>query len=218
MSAGTPPRLNEREARDIPHDLHPIVLQNAVTIVIPAAGLSRRMGDVNKLIEPIGEFATLLDATLTSVAAVGAENVVLVTGHQHDAVAATAGRHEVTIVHNPRFEHGMGASLKAGVAAAPPGRAVMIWPADMPFIRPDTVRELLRSLTADIVVRPVYLDKPGHPVLFGASYLDALLTIPDDEGARRILSDENTSVTRIVADDPGVVHDFDTPDDFKQTT
>lgn len=190
-------------------------MQNAVTIVIPAAGLSRRMGDVNKLLEPIGEFATLLDATLTAVAAVGAENVILVTGHQHDAVAASAGHHDITIVRNARFEHGMGASLKAGVATAPPGCAVMIWPADMPFIRPETVRELLRRLTPDTVVRPVYLGKPGHPVLFGASYLDALLAISDDEGARRILSDENTSVTRIDVDDPGVVRDFDTPDDFK---
>lgn len=187
-----------------------------VSVIVPAAGRSRRMGKANKLLQPVDSFATLLDATLTAVAATEPDDVIVVTGHEHDAVAARAALHDATIIRNPRFAQGMGSSLKAGVAAARENGAVMIWPADMPFIRPDTVRVLRQKLTPDIVVRPVYLGQPGHPVLFGAMFREALLEIPDAEGARSLLADPATRRISIDVDDPGVVRDLDTPQDFEE--
>lgn len=173
------------------------------------------MGETNKLLQPVGAFATLLNATLSVIEASGASRIVVVTGHQHDSVsAAAASDPNVRIVYNPRFELGMGTSIKAGVAAVPSGHVIMIWPADMPSVRPETVHQLLNLLTPESVVRPMYLDQPGHPVLFGSTYLDALQDIPDAEGARSLLV--HSSVTKLNVDDPGVVRDLDIPEDFNQ--
>jgi len=174
------------------------------------------MGDANKLLQPVGAFATLLEATLTAIAAAGASDPVVVTGYEYESVAAAAAGHDVRLVHNPLFERGMGASLKAGIAAVSPGRAVMIWPADMPYIRPEIVRRLRGMLARDTIVRPVYLEQPGHPVLFGASFREQLLAIGDEEGARHVLDRNPASVALVNADDPGVINDLDTPEDFRE--
>ncbi len=46
--------------------------------------------------------------------------VIVVTGHEADAVAAALAGLDVRIVHNPDFADGLSTSLKAGLAAVPP--------------------------------------------------------------------------------------------------
>jgi molybdenum cofactor cytidylyltransferase len=117
---------------------------------------------------------------------------------------------------------GMGHSLAAGARAAREdgADAVLVLPADMPWLGAATVRAIAAaarrgdpaSRAARIVV-PVLADgRAGHPVAFGAAHLPALARLAGDRGARALL--DAHPVERIAVDDPGILRDVDTPSDL----
>ncbi|MGH7000937.1 MAG: NTP transferase domain-containing protein, partial [Stellaceae bacterium] len=80
-----------------------------IAAIVLAAGRSRRMGTVNKLLigvdgKPMVRHA--VDATL----AAGLAPVVVVTGHESDKVAAAVSGLPVTLVHNPDYADGLSTS------------------------------------------------------------------------------------------------------------
>lgn len=110
---------------------------------------------------------------------------------------------------------GMGTSLAAGVRAALGADGWILALADMPFIRPETIRTLVRALAEGAgIAAPVYKSERGHPVGFARRFLDDLLALSGDEGARRILEAHTDRITLIEVDDPGVLRDVDTPSDL----
>ena len=105
----------------------------------------------------------------------------------------------------------MGASLACGVQSAPDADAWLIALADMPWIRPSTIRTLAAALAggADIVA-PSYDGERGHPVGFAQRHYAALSALTGDEGARAIVQVNQTTLRLEATDDPGVVRDVDT--------
>lgn len=93
--------------------------------------------------------------------------------------------------------------------------AVLIWPARMTWVGPETVTSLIEAHGMDraAVLRPTWRDAPGWPTLVPIAYLDALRGIdpalmPPDVVDR--LAD--VAGTRLIElGDPGVTHDVDTP-------
>jgi len=89
-----------------------------VAAIILAAGQSRRMGALNKLLAEIDGkpmVAHAADAALAS----RAEPVIVVTGHQPEMVAAALEGRAVEFVHNPDFADGLSTSLRHAIAALP---------------------------------------------------------------------------------------------------
>ena len=110
---------------------------------------------------------------------------------------------------------GMGTSLAAGVGAAADADGWVIALADMPFIRPDTVRAVADALrNGAAIAAPAYRGERGHPVGFARRYFDELVALKGDEGARELLARHRDSVTLIEGDDPGVLRDIDRPSDL----
>lgn len=105
---------------------------------------------------------------------------------------------------------GMGNSIAAAVAAQPDHRGWLIVLADMPFILPDTLRQLVESLDDEGISVPVSGGEFGHPVAFGRRFCLPLMALSGDRGARRLFQ---TGVVREVpVEDPGVLWDIDTPE------
>ena len=188
------------------------------SIILLAAGKSTRFGSENKLLQPFGEHGTLLEATIQQALNVATDDIVLVTGYEHERIVPVADRHPVRVVHNPRFADGMGSSIKAGVQTIHPGHAIIVWPADMPLIQPETVGTLLEQSSPAVIIRPTYQGHPGHPVLFGIFHRDALLAIDNAGGAQSVLNEHKSDVVRVSVTDAGVIQDFDVPDDFPPAT
>ena len=187
-----------------------------ISIIIPAAGLSSRMGEDNKLMMQFRGHPTLLDATLAAATSVATDDVVVVTGHEGDAIMSIAERHSVRLVYNPNFKRGMGSSIKAGIASTHPAHGLMVWPADMPLISKASFEKVIQFGGPDNIVRPMFDGKPGHPVLFGLLFRDALLQIGDEQGARSMLSKNEESTLLVDVDDSGVIQDIDTPSDWEE--
>ena len=97
-----------------------------VTAIVLAAGLSRRMGEVNKLLLPFGK-KTILETTLDNILSSDIEVVLIVIGHEAQQVKKvlddylrrnTGFRRKFFVVENPNFEKGMTTSIQAGVRAS----------------------------------------------------------------------------------------------------
>jgi molybdenum cofactor cytidylyltransferase len=110
---------------------------------------------------------------------------------------------------------GMGVSLAAGVRAAADANGWVVALADMPYVRPETIRVIAKALSEGATIAaPAYRGERGHPVGFARRFLDDLTELRGDAGAREILKAHPDWVTLYEVDDPGVLRDIDEPSDL----
>jgi molybdenum cofactor cytidylyltransferase len=111
---------------------------------------------------------------------------------------------------------GMGVSLAEGIRAAAGAHGWVIALADMPYVKPDTVRVVARALSEGATIAaPSYRGERGHPVGFARRFLDELSGLRGDAGARDILKAHPDWITLYEVDDPGVLRDIDKPSDLE---
>jgi CTP:molybdopterin cytidylyltransferase MocA len=93
--------------------------------------------------------------------------------------------------------------------------AVLLWPARMTWVGPETVTSLIEAHGVDpgAMLRPAYHGETGWPVLVPTARLDALAVVAADRMPPDVIDDLAAAVpTRSVElGDPGVVLDADTP-------
>lgn len=180
--------------------------------VVPAAGLSSRLGRFKPL-EELGGLSLLARAAALFREA-GVTRIVAVAGHRAPEVLAEAGRLGLQAVVNPGYERGMFTSIRAGLAALPPGLdGVFVLPVDIPLVRPQTVRRLLARFPdspAEVLI-PCFRGEPGHPPLLRAGLLPRVLAHGGDHGLRGALA--GCATERVAVPDAGILLDVDTPAD-----
>jgi molybdenum cofactor cytidylyltransferase len=183
-----------------------------IAAVVLAAGRASRMGS-NKLIAELdGE--PIVRRTVRAVLASRARPVIVVTGHEADAVRAALAGLDVRFVDNPDFADGMSTSLRAGVAAAGPVAAVLICLGDMPRLEArhlDAVIDAYRAGDPDDIIVPTCDRKRGNPVLWPHSYFAEIAELSGDVGARALIDRHADQVRLIAIDDPAILVDVDTP-------
>jgi molybdenum cofactor cytidylyltransferase len=117
--------------------------------------------------------------------------------------------------HLEQADHpGMGDTIAAAVRATPDARGWMVLPADLPLVRPDTLRLVAGWVSGCPVVRPVYQGRAGHPVRFGHVCGQDLMALSGDGGAAALL--RTYAVQTLPVDDPGSVLDIDTLADLQR--
>jgi len=123
-------------------------------------------------------------------------------------------------LHVEQQDHpGMGHALAAAVAATPGAYGWLVLPADMPLVRPETLRSVARALvTGAVAAQPTLHGERGHPVGFARSQRDRLLALSGDEGARSVLRALRSQglVSELPTDDAGILEDIDTPQDLQR--
>lgn len=187
-----------------------------VAAVLLAAGLSRRFGS-NKLLHLIDGRPMLRRVAENLVAALlPQDEVVVVLGHQAEAVRAALDGLPVRCIVNENYADGMGASIAAGVSGVGDKAAgVMIMLGDMPWIGAGQIRVLRAAFdraAADAVVLPVHQGRRGHPVIFSRRWFPALCALRGDRGARSVLDAAGNDVIEVAMPDDGILRDLDQPD------
>lgn len=93
--------------------------------------------------------------------------------------------------------------------------AVLLWPARMVWVGPETVTSLIEAhgLDRDLVLRPTWQGEPGWPVLLPTTDLEAMRQVPAELMPPDVIEALWTTLPGRLLDlgDPGVVHDVDTP-------
>jgi molybdenum cofactor cytidylyltransferase len=145
-----------------------------------------------------------------------ARPVIVVTGHEAEAVEKALAGLDVRVVHNPDFAEGLSTSLKTGIAALPEdvdGAIVSL--GDMPRIEAHHLDRLISAFSPKEgrgIVVPVHLGKRGNPVLFARAYFPELLAIEGDTGARHIIAASASEVAEVDLATDAIFLDIDTPE------
>ena len=165
----------------------------AVAGVVLAAGGSRRMGHPKQLL-PLGG-RPLLQHALDAAAASGLGEIVLVLGHEAEAIRrAVALPARARVVVNSAWADGQGGSLARGLAAIgrdAPAAAVLL--GDQPDVDADLIDRVVAAFRGDrdTALRPVWRDSngaahPGHPVVLARRSWAEIATLDGDRGAREL--------------------------------
>lgn len=185
-------------------------------ILILAAGAAARMRGADKVLLPVDGVALLTRLARAAVATGRPVIVVLPPGAAARA-AALAGLDVAAVTAGDAAE-GMGASLRAGVAALPAGAtAVLVLLADLPEIEAEDLARLLaaHAATPAAILRGTAADgRPGHPVLIPADLFPALARAAGDAGARALLAEHAGRVRGVALPGARAVTDLDTPEDW----
>lgn len=181
--------------------------------ILLAAGFSRRFG-ANKLLQLVAPGTRMAVRSCTTLRD-ELERVVAVVRPDQAELATLLAESGAEVIVFPEAERGMGASIAHGVRASPPAGAWLVALADMPWIKPETVRRVTQALElgAPLVI-PVHEGRRGHPVGFGAGFRDELCALQGDQGARSILDRHARQLLLLPCDDPGIHRDVDTPQDL----
>jgi molybdenum cofactor cytidylyltransferase len=186
--------------------------------IILAAGASERMGYPKALLPYRGR--PFLSGIVDACYAAGVEKRVVVLGHYADKIKEEIDLSDLLVAVNEHVETGPIGSVRAGLAALAsyPVDAILVWPVDRPHVAVATIEALLDGFRAahQPIVVPTHDGKRGHPVLFGRPVFAELLGAPDDEGARAVVHRDPARVAEVPVDDPAVLEDFNTPDDYKK--
>lgn len=183
-------------------------------VVLLAAGLSRRMGGENKLLKSWRGKPLIAWAAHLALATAGRAHI-LVTGPDSGAIEAAIPAGAWTIARNPAPELGLSGSLRFGLAAVAAGDAALILLGDMPEIEGGVIKALAAAWRDDaFAIVPAYRGAWGNPVVLSAAAIAACATLSGDRGARAVLEARRSEVLVVDVDHPGVLRDFDTPEDF----
>ncbi len=188
--------------------------------IVLAAGSSRRFGDdKRKMALPSGD--TVIEATIrNAIAALDHVLVVLRFGDQsYEAeLAERIGSDKVTYFRAPDSALGMAHSLANAVHEVHDWEAALVLLADMPFVKPETIRSVIATYEKHKpnapIVYPELDGEPGHPVLFPHAYFDEIGKLVGDRGARAVIEEHENKVISVVVDDPGILRDIDKPEDL----
>ena len=186
-----------------------------IAALVFAAGQSRRMGRINKLLAKIDGVA-MVRRVVDAVVASKAHLVVVVTGHQSKRIREVLEGCPVEFVDNPDFNEGISASLRHGLAALPEDiDGVLVCLGDMPRVSADTLNRLIDTFNleeAGSICVPAYRGKRGNPVLWARQYFREMGEIAGDVGAKHMIGKYSDALHEVEMAEEGVLIDVDSPD------
>lgn len=185
--------------------------------VILAAGSSRRMGNP-KLLLPYGR-STILETALDNILQSCIGHAMIVLGPDHKAIRKALGQKPVQFCHNRDHEKGMLSSVICGIRALPPdARSALIFPGDQPGIPPPVINRVVQAYEEELygIVIPVHDRRRGHPLLMDMKYRKTLEQLDPEEGLRSLRHRFPGDVLEVEVDEPGILVDIDTPEDYKK--
>ena len=195
------------------------------TVICVAAGLSSRMGTFKPLL-PLGD-STIIRTLIARYRACGIAQIVLVTGKNAELLENHVRDLGVLCRRNTRFaESDMFESVRIGIRAflengAPPTEGaeerIFLTPGDIPLVSANTIRALLDA-SGDICI-PTANGVQGHPLRLSRQALEPILRYEGPGGLRGALDAlgaHGWQISEIPVDDPGILLDADTPDDYER--
>jgi molybdenum cofactor cytidylyltransferase len=183
-----------------------------------AAGDSERMGKPKALLK-IGPLV-FLETIFNLLEEAKYDPQIAVLGNDFKEIfQSLQKKRKILFLRNQFPEKGQLYSLQCGLKHVPgdvPGCLVVL--VDHPLVSLTTylsIHEAAQNFPYKIII-PVFEGKRGHPVYFGKKYFNDLLTAPLLEGARHVVQKNENGVLELPVDDPGVLVDIDTPEEYNQ--
>ncbi len=214
--------LMEIASRPLPRALAKSVNKREKKImgIILAAGNSRRMGKDNKLLKNI-DGAPLIRNIALEITKSDLDSCSIVLGYQSDKVADVIKDLNINLILNPLWKEGQASSLKAALNSLTSSYSdLLVMLGDLPGIKSGHINRIIEGhLSSENrrskITIPSFKGEKGNPVIWGESFFHDLSNLEGDVGGRVLFDQHPAAINLIVMDDPGVVTDTDTPEDFR---
>ena len=175
--------------------------------VIMASGLGKRFG-TNKLMADFHGKPMILRA-LAATEGLFSDRVVVT---RHESIASLCRERNVDVVlHNLPNRND---TVRLGLEALGDLDCCVFLPGDQPLLRRETVAMLLENWkeNPDKIIRPVYEDTVGSPVLFPSWAFPELRSLPEGKGGSAVVRNHPHDVLQVPVADPFELADADTPE------
>jgi len=183
--------------------------------IILAAGESKRMGQAKMLLNINGK--TMIECVVENVISSYTDNTLVVLGAHAGILKVILKKFNVSYCVNEDYKDGMLSSIQYGLSKLPSDfEAVLIFQGDQPLIKSTVVNLLIDSFKQSEkgIVIPVYKSKRGHPVLIHQKYRSEIFKLDSGEGLRSLSRIFPDDVLEVEIDEPGILRDFDTYDEY----
>ncbi len=189
--------------------------QPKVAGIVLAAGSSSRMGRPKQLLPFRGR--TVLEWVVDNALASGLHRVIVVLGHEAEAVKPLMEQRKVTTIVNPSYGEGQSSSLKAGLRELSGDcEAALFLLGDQPLVTPETINHLI-TVFADSpspIIIPTFNNQRGNPVLFSRVTFPRMEALRGDCGARPLFREYAGEIRSVAVHTPAILFDLDTEDDY----
>lgn len=197
--------------------------------VVPAAGLSRRMGQQKLLLQLTGK--TVIAHVISALRGAGIERCLVVIRPDATelarAVLVAGGEVVQPLIAPSDMRESVECALRAIEGRdhrhcgnlKPPSEGCDGWvliPADHPTMRSPLIRDLIAtwSLSPTRIAVPVYAGRRGHPTIFPWSVVDEVYHLPPAQGLNQVLRSAPDRVLEMSVTDASILDDLDTPADW----
>lgn len=180
--------------------------------LIVAAGMSSRMGEFKPMLS-IGSIS-IAQRIIATLHQAGVSKIVMVTGYNATMLERHLSGNGIIFLRNEQYETTqMFDSVKIGLRYLQDKcDKVLFTPVDVPLFTARTVKTILDSGAS--LACPMCEGQQGHPILIAAELLPEILNDYGEMGLKGAMDRCSAPLARIDVDDPGTIHDADTPADF----
>ena len=182
--------------------------------LIVAAGMSSRMGEFKPMLS-IGSIS-IAQRIIATLSQAGVSKIVMVTGYNATALERHLTGNGIIFLRNTDYETTqMFDSVKIGLRYLQDKcDRILLTPVDVPLFTAKTARTILDS--SALLACPMCEGKQGHPILIANSLIPEILNDCGEMGLKGAMDRCSVPLHRIEVDDPGTIHDADTPEDYSQ--
>ena len=175
--------------------------------VIMASGLGKGFGSNKLMADFLGR--PMLHRALDATEGLFDRRVVVT---RHESVAALCRERNVEVLLHA-LPH-RSDTVRLGLEALGEVDCCMFLPGDQPLLDRETVAMLLERwrVTPDSIIRPVYEDTEGSPVIFPRWTFDELKNLPEGRGGGVVIRNHPHAVCRVSVTNPFELADADTPE------
>lgn len=182
----------------------PAQISKTIDCIIPAAGLSSRMGQWKMMLP--WQDGTILDASIKNALAF-CSRIILVIGYRAEELIARYQQHPaISLIYHADYQQGLFSSIRAG-AMAVNSNYCFITHGDMPCLT-STIFQQIWCQRGTYALIPRYQKTPGHPVLLPRHCLNRAVSQAGCRSMQHAL--RNGQWQYLDLDQPAIITDIDT--------
>ena len=198
-----------------------IELAMYITGVILAAGMSSRMGPINKLFLRYKNH-TIIEEVFIQLANSKVDEILIVTGFERERIENALPhrlKENVRFIHNREYHRGRAESIKCAVKDLKENvDAILFMVADKPGISSALVNRAIKAFERE---RPMilYVETPtgrGHPIMFSRRLFNELLALNGDRVGEELVTRYEGQTLKLKDEAPQI--DVDNEDDYRMLT
>ena len=180
--------------------------------LIVAAGMSKRMGEFKPMLS-IGSIS-VAQRVIATLSQAEVSKIVMVTGYNATILERHLSGNGIIFLRNEQYETTqMFDSVKIGLKYLQDKcDKILFTPVDVPLFTAKTVKTILVSGAA--LAAPMCEGKQGHPILIANDLISEILADSGEMGLKGAMDRCSVPLLKINVEDPGTIHDADTPEDF----